>query len=128
MKSTIQLHNKRPAMKVAAKVAITTIISLSIASSFAQSGNHGDGHEQMHDIYKDWSQPDNPHVSCCNDKDCRPTRAYLTDEGWRAWNGRAWLLIPPNRVLPTDHAGDGRSHLCEMDGHVYCFSPGQVRG
>jgi hypothetical protein len=81
-----------------------------------------------HDIYKDWRQPDNPNVSCCNDKDCRPTRAYLTDEGWRAWNGQVWLLIPKERVLPTDYAGDGRSHLCESSGHVYCFSPGQPRG
>jgi hypothetical protein len=60
--------------------------------------------------------------------DCRPTRAFLTEEGWRAWNGRAWLLVPVERVLPTDYAGDGRSHLCEQAGFVFCFSPAAPRG
>jgi hypothetical protein len=82
-----------------------------------------------HDIYRGWSPPGNPKTSCCNDADCRPTRAYLGDDGlWRAWNGQTWLVVPPDRVLPTDLAGDGRSHLCEQGSFIYCFSPGQPRG
>ncbi|MFO1081853.1 MAG: hypothetical protein U1E23_14640 [Reyranellaceae bacterium] len=62
-----------------------------------------------HDPYGSWRQPDNPAVSCCNGQDCRPTRAYLGEDGrWRAW--------------------DGRSHLCEAGGHVYCFSPTSPKG
>jgi hypothetical protein len=84
---------------------------------------------KAHDIYKHWSPPNNPKTSCCNNNDCRPTRAYMGDDGlWRAWNGQLWLIVPPDRVLPTDFAGDGRSHLCEMGAFVYCFSPGQPRG
>lgn len=94
-----------------------------------QSGTHGDGHAQGHDIYKHWSPPGNAQTSCCNDSDCRPTRAYLDGDGrWRAWNGTLWLIVPWERVLPTDHAKDGRSHLCEKGEFVYCFTPGQVRG
>lgn len=59
------------------------------------------------------------------DSDCRPTRAYLENDGlWRAWNGAEWLVVPRDRVLPTDLAGDGRSHLCSRDTFVFCFSPG----
>jgi hypothetical protein len=67
-------------------------------------------------------------TSCCNNADCRPTRAYVDDNGrWRAWNGTMWLVVPWDRVLPTDFAGDGRSHLCEKGEFIYCFMPGEVR-
>jgi hypothetical protein len=82
-----------------------------------------------HDIYHQWRKPDNPGVSCCNDNDCRPTRAYMGDDGfWRAWDGAKWLTVPKEVVLPTDYGQDGRSHLCEAHGYIYCFTPGQVRG
>lgn len=97
--------------------------------AWAQSGLPGDGHAEMHDRYKRWHPPGNPQTSCCNNADCRPTRAFLDPEGnWRAWNGTEWLRVPWERVLPTDFAGDGRSHLCENGSFIYCFSPGQVRG
>jgi len=81
-----------------------------------------------HDIYGGWRQPNNPNVSCCNNADCRATRAYVDEQGqWHAWNGMRWLLVPADKVLPTDFAGDGRSHLCEQADHVYCFTPGPPR-
>lgn len=93
------------------------------------SGRHGDGHAQMHDIYKLWTPPLNPNTSCCDDSDCRPTRAFVDDEGhWRAWNGAMWLQVLQDRVLPPNHAGDGRSHLCEKEQFIYCFAPGEIRG
>jgi hypothetical protein len=100
-----------------------------LGPALAQSGEHGDGHAAMHDIYKNWHPPENPGTSCCNNADCRPTRAFVDDDGhWRAWNGSAWLLIPQERVLPANFAGDGRSHICESRGFVYCFTPGEIRG
>lgn len=93
------------------------------------SGRHGDGHAEMHDIYKLWTPPQNPNTSCCDNSDCRPTRAFVDDEGhWRAWNGVLWLQVPQDRVLPPNHAGDGRSHLCEKEQFIYCFAPGEIRG
>lgn len=104
-------------------------LTLAGTQARAQSGEHGDGHAEMHGTYEQWHPPGNPHTSCCNDADCRPTRAYMGDDGdWRAWNGNLWLRIPHERVLPTDFAGDGRSHLCENAGVIYCFTPGQIRG
>lgn len=85
---------------------------------------------RAHDPYGEWRQPDNPAVSCCSaDEDCRPTRAYFGDDGlWWAFDGRRFVPVPPSRVLPPDFAGDGRSHLCEKLGYIYCFTAGPVRG
>ena len=114
--------------RIAGVVALMFVVSLS-PTSFAQSGEHGDGHAGMHDIYKLWHPPANPGTSCCNNADCRPTRAFVDDEGkWRAWNGVTWLQVPQDRVLPPDYAGDGRSHLCEKEQFIYCFTPGEIRG
>lgn len=83
---------------------------------------------RAHDPYSGWRPPDNPNTSCCDNTDCRPTRAYLGDDGfWRAWSGTAWLTIPPGKLLPPDFAKDGRNHLCEKDGQTYCFTPGQPK-
>lgn len=99
----------------------------------AQDGAHGVGHAELHaDVYRQWKRPDMPWSHCCSAQsaddpngDCRPTRAFLGDDGrWRAWDGRGWLAIPPSKLLPTDMAGDGRNHLCAApDGRVFCFSP-----
>src|SRR5438105_15775064 len=78
-----------------------------------QIGRHGAGHSEMHDVYKAWHPPDNPKTSCCNNADCRPTRAYVDDNGaWRAGNGLLWLVVPPERVVTSEFGGYGRSHLC----------------
>lgn len=95
----------------------------------AQSGQHGDGHAEMHRQYKYWKAPNNADLPCCDNTDCRPTRAFMHDDGlWRAWNGSRWLAVPTDRLLPADLAGDGRSHLCEVETNIYCFTPGQPRG
>jgi hypothetical protein len=86
------------------------------------------GRASAHDGYEDWRMPDAPSVSCCNNADCRPTRAYVDEDGvWRAWNGHRWLRVPPNKILPTDLKGDGRSHLCEHNEAIYCFSPAEPK-
>jgi hypothetical protein len=119
-----QMFNDRILARALGVVALLALA----ASAFAQSGEHGDGHAGMHDIYKNWHTPMNSRVSCCNNADCRPTRAYVDEDGnWHAWNGSNWLLVPDERLLPTDYAGDGRSHLCEQGGFIYCFTPGEVR-
>ncbi len=116
--------------RMAGVIAFALLLSLaSPASAQDYSGRHGDGHAEMHDIYKLWTPPQNPNTSCCDNSDCRPTRAFVDTEGhWRAWNGVLWLQVPQDRVLPPNHAGDGRSHLCEKEQFIYCFAPGEIRG
>ena len=100
---------------------------------FAQQGNHGQGHAEGHDWYQELKQPGTGY-SCCNgtvngiEGDCRPTRAYLTDEGqWRALIDGKWVLVPPRAVL-KQLAPDGRSHICaSRTGVIYCFLGGSPK-
>lgn len=80
-----------------------------------------------HDPYSRWMVP-GTFVSCCHDRDCRPTGARMTDaETWQAWDGARWIDIPPARVLRFP-SPDGRAHLCEANGTVYCFMPTGPKG
>lgn len=80
---------------------------------------------RAHDPYTDWKVPGTA-VSCCDQRDCRPTRARMTaNETWQAWDGDRWVDIPSNRVLRMQ-SPDGRSHLCEAHGAVFCFVAGPV--
>jgi hypothetical protein len=102
--------------------AIAVAIAASAAAR-AQGGHHGHGHADHHDWYKDLKQP-NSAASCCDNRDCRPTRARMNDrEEWEAWDGKRWIHIPPHTILKFP-SPDNRSHLCEMNGAVFCFLPG----
>ncbi len=101
--------------------------------AMAQDGYHGQGHSENHDWYRDLKQPETGY-SCCNgtadgrDGDCRPTRAYLTDDGtWRALVDGHWVQVPPRAVL-KQLAPDGNSHICaSRSGLIYCFLAGSPK-
>jgi len=97
------------------------------------SGHYGQGHAENHDWYKDLKQPQTGY-SCCNgrsnsaDGDCRPTRAYLSDDGmWYALLDGRWVPVPP-RVVLKQLAPDGSSHICaSKSGMIYCFLGGSPK-
>lgn len=96
-------------------------------------GLHGSGHAENHDWYKDLRQPDTGY-SCCNgntatsEGDCRPTRAYRSEDGmWYALLDGRWVPVPP-RVVLQQLAPDGRSHICAgKSGMIYCFLGGSPK-
>ena len=96
-------------------------------------GRHGEGHAENHDWYQELKQPGTG-MSCCNgtingvEGDCRPTRAYLNDDGqWYALVEGRWILVPP-RVVLKQLAPDGRSHVCaNKNGMIYCFLGGSPK-
>jgi hypothetical protein len=103
------------------------------AKALAQDGHYGQGHAENHDWYRDLKQPGTGY-SCCNgaidgrEGDCRPTRAYLTDDGtWRAMIDGHWVFVPP-RVVLQQLAPDGNSHICaSRSGNIYCFMGGSPK-
>ncbi|MBS0526003.1 MAG: hypothetical protein JSS04_20405 [Proteobacteria bacterium] len=96
-------------------------------------GTRNVGHAENHDWYKDLKQPGTGY-SCCNgttngiDGDCRPTRAYLQDDGtWKAMVNGRWMPVPP-RVVLQRLAPDGNSHICAgKSGMIYCFIGGSPK-
>lgn len=104
------------------------------AGAFAQDGHHGQGHAENHDWYQGLKQPGTG-ASCCNggaggvEGDCRPTRAYVDDDGvWRALIDGRWTVVPPRAVLQS-LAPDGNSHICaSRSGTIYCFIGGSPKG
>jgi hypothetical protein len=103
------------------------------ARVLAQDGAHGQGHAENHDWYQTLKQPGTGY-SCCNgtidgrEGDCRPTRAYLTEDGsWRALIDGHWVYVPP-RVVLQQLAPDGNSHICaSRGGNIYCFMGGSPK-
>jgi hypothetical protein len=96
-------------------------------------GQRGQGHAENHDWYRELKQPGTGY-SCCNGRsatsegDCRPTRAYLNDDGmWYALLNGRWVPVPP-RVVLQQLAPDGRSHICaSKSGMIYCFLGGSPK-
>jgi hypothetical protein len=96
-------------------------------------GTRNVGHAENHDWYKDLKQPGTGY-SCCNgsvngvEGDCRPTRAYLQEDGvWRAMIDGHWQPVPP-RVVLKSLAPDGNSHICAgKSGMIYCFIGGSPK-
>jgi hypothetical protein len=97
------------------------------------AGRHGQGHAENHDWYQQLKQPGTG-FSCCNgttngvEGDCRPTRAYLNDDGnWYALLDGRWIPVPP-RVVLKQLAPDGSSHICaSKSGLIYCFLGGSPK-
>jgi hypothetical protein len=117
------------------------LIGVALAKAYAQQsvpppgpgGHRGAGHAENHDWYRELKQPGTGY-SCCNgtangvEGDCRPTRAYLQDDGtWRALIDGKWVLVPP-RVVLQQMAPDGNSHICaSRSGVIYCFLAGSPK-
>ncbi len=118
-------------------LAATMAACLSTAMpAYAQEhpiGKHGEGHAENHDWYQHLKQPGTG-FACCNgtkngvEGDCRPTRAYMNDDGtWRALINGIWVPVPP-RVVLKQLAPDGSSHICaSKSGMIYCFLGGSPK-
>ena len=114
-------------------VAVGLRVHAQVSADNSAPGHHGQGHAENHDWYKELKQPGTGY-SCCNgtvngvEGDCRPTRAYLQDDGtWRALIDGRWVPVPP-RVVLKQLAPDGNSHICaSRSGLIYCFLGGSPK-
>jgi len=114
-------------------IAVCLASSVAAVAQDSPDRRHGRGHAENHDWYKELRQPGTEY-SCCNgaingvEGDCRPTRAYLHDDGtWRAMIDGRWTPVPP-RVVLKSLATDGNSHICAgKSGMIYCFIGGSPK-
>ena len=113
--------------------ASVTTPAFSQDSHRVDRGWHSQGHAENHDWYKELKQPGTG-FACCNgtangvEGDCRPTRAYLNDDGmWYALLDGRWIPVPP-RVVLKQLAPDGSSHICaSKSGMIFCFLGGSPK-
>jgi|SRR5690349_10082973 hypothetical protein len=127
---------------VSLSIAVSAALALTANAQDISSHRHGNtdfdgtrnvGHAENHDWYKDLKQPGTGY-SCCNgttngvEGDCRPTRAFQTEEGtWKAMINGRWMPVPP-RVVLQKLAPDGHSHICAgKSGMIYCFIGGSPK-
>ena len=110
------------------RVTLVLLLRLVAGPAVAQGGHHGQGHAELHDWYRTLKHPFTGRP-CCDDRDCRPTRAYVDDEGeWRAMLDGRWVIVPTDVVLKTA-SPDGRSHICANErGMIFCFVGGVPKG
>lgn len=131
-------------------IALAIAAGIFIGSPRAQAqdcvfGSFGCGHHENHEQYKGWHRTPTEEqrssgekgIHCCKEGDCRPTRASKgnpdrpgeDDDTWYAWNGKRWLRVPPEAMLPADILKDGRNHICASEyDNVWCFSPTGPKG
>ena len=126
---------------VSLSIAVSVAFAFAAAAQDSSSHRHDNdsdgtrnvGHAENHDWYRELKQPGTGY-SCCNgtmngvEGDCRPTRAYLQDDGtWKAMIDGRWMPVPP-RVVLKNLAPDGNSHICAgKSGMIYCFIGGSPK-
>jgi hypothetical protein len=118
---------------LAALAATGLAIGVPAPGTFAQDngGSYGNGHAENHDWYSKLSQPGTGY-SCCNGNehggDCRPTRAFLGEDGfWHAEIDGRWTTVPKRAELDR-LAPDGNSHICaSKGGFIFCFIGGSPK-
>ena len=94
----------------------------------AEETYHGHGHSELHHWYRRLMRPDFPSYRCCNDQDCRPTRARWNKGHWEAQKDGRWIRIP-NEKISREQSIDSRPHICAPPtshpkfhaDYVFCF-------
>ncbi len=103
------------------------LIAASCAQEDEYHGFRGEGHQEFHEFYRNLYNT-NPDVrmSCCNDRDCRPTQARHTNKGWEVQINGVWDVVD-DKYIVHKAAPDGGPHICagepsSMDplGRKYC--------
>jgi hypothetical protein len=117
--------------EITAVVGVLAVIGLLflLPGARAETGNHGIGHARHHNWYKGLTRPDTK-GSCCDDQDCRPTRARFnaTTGNWEAVKDGRWITIPPSKIIDGDvpQEAAGEAHLCAPPPTWTQYGPDEV--
>jgi hypothetical protein len=112
-------------MKTLLSLAMLLFSTGAALSADHPTGNYGDGHGQFHSFYQGLFNKMKG-VSCCHDKDCRPTQSRMVDDHYEVMINGHWEKVDKDAIIPFS-APDGGAHICAGDpstvdpnGRVYC--------
>lgn len=117
--------NMRPPLTffyVVLGLLIGAVVGIGIAKA-----QHPSQDQAIHDLfYSTWMRPDDRTKSCCGEQDCYPVEARMSDGQWffKQRHTGIWQPVPQERVETDRDNPDGRNHVCEANGQVYCFIAG----
>jgi hypothetical protein len=84
------------------------------------------GHGQYHNGFYYGLFNNKKGVTCCHDKDCRPTSSRMYRDHYEVKINGVWQTVDPDAIIPKS-APDGGAHVCAGDpttidplGRVYC--------
>jgi hypothetical protein len=102
-----------------------TLLSSPALSSDDPQGYAWVGHSFFHDFYNTLFNR-KMNVSCCNNKDCRPTSSRMVGNHYEIKLNGHWVRVPDTAIIPKT-APDSGAHICAGDpsfddplGKIYC--------
>jgi hypothetical protein len=112
-------------MKILPLLTIMTAFASTALAADPPSGRVGEAHGQFHWFYQGLFN-NKKGVSCCHDKDCRPTQSRMINDHYEVMINGHWQTVDLDSIIPKS-APDGGAHICAGDpttvdpnGRVYC--------
>ncbi len=109
-------------------ILVVLLLAFFMNRGQSQEHHHSPQDQAIHEkFYSNWMMPDSPGTSCCHERDCYPTEARNTPNGWyaRRREDGAWLSVPDAKIERNRDNPDGRNHLCApppvYGDRIYCF-------
>ena len=111
-------------------MAVTVVGWALAGTAQAPRGNHGEGHDRLHQWYL--TLRDKKGKSCCDHTDCRPTQSRYNGKDVEVMIDGIWAVVPQDKILNVP-SPDLQTHVCAPNrpnsfplGYVACvvLAPG----
>lgn len=73
--------------------------------------------------FRSLTVPGTVNGSCCDEADCKPTKAEHRDGQWWAEVDGTMQPVPNERIVRNPVSYDGRAYVCVWGGVILCFIP-----
>lgn len=119
----------KPATSICLIAIVCSAVIAAVYSTYSSAqGLHGDGHDALHEWYE--TLRDRKGKSCCDRRDCRPTKSRFNGTNVEVMVDGIWAAVPPEKILSVPSPDLG-SHVCSPKrpnsfplGYVVCVVVG----
>jgi hypothetical protein len=117
-----QFGKRRLRVKFMKWLAIFVFVPSAALASVEPEGNHSAFHSGFYDGLFNQKKA----ITCCHNKDCRPTVSKMVGDHYEIKLNGHWMPVEKDTIIPKT-APDGGAHVCAGDpssadplGRVYC--------